>query len=452
MQASIAILRFVDLSAEKNQEYFSDGLAEELLNSLANTPGLRVAGRTSSFQFNGQSGDFHLIGKKLHVATILEGSVRRQGNRAKVTVDLINAADGYHLWSNTFDRDMNDIFAVQEEIASAVRGALEVALLKVRNAPSVRRTNAEAYNAYLQGQYFLERHTNANLKKAVGYFEQAIKLDRGYAPAWVGLGESRIGQASAGDVPAEEAYRTARAEVEQALALDADLGEAHSAMGQISLLHDWQWTVADASFQRALALEPGNSKAMGFAGMLAEDLGRLDEAIALYRRAVEIDPLSPRGYYDSAMVLFYAGRQEEAASVLKKALELFPEMDNAHCLLGQVYLTQSHPQEVLAEMEKEKDPALRLYGLALAYHALGRKRESDANMADLIARYRATAGYQIAEVYAVRKEKDRAFEWLERAYTEHDAGLTRIKGDPMLKSLERDPRFAALLRKMRLPI
>jgi serine/threonine protein kinase/Tfp pilus assembly protein PilF len=449
-EASIAILPFADMSPDKNQEYFSDGLAEELLNGLANTPGLRVAGRTSSFSLKGQAGDFLAIGERLHVATILEGSVRRQGNRAKITVHLIRASDGISMWSETFDREMNDVFAVEEEISHAVTATLKVALLREKRAIPSMRTNAAAYSAYLQGQYFLERYTRANGEKAASYFDQAIKLDRGYAPAWVGLGEAHIWQANEGDAPVEEGFGKAQVEVERALALNADLGEAHSAMGEIKFFHDWEWTAADASFHRALALEPGNAQVMIYAGMAARALGRLDEAIALNRRAIEIDPLRSEGYQTFAWVLFYAGRPEEAAAVLNKALELSPEMPNAHRLLGQIYLAQSRPQEAWAEMEKEKDPAYRLYGLALANQALGHKQESNANLAELIARYQATSAYQIAEVYAIRREADQAFQWLERAYAERDAAITwMMGGDPLLKSLERDRRYAALLRKIR---
>jgi len=448
---SIAVLPFVDMSSEKNQEYFSDGLAEELLNDLAKIQGLRVAARTSSFQFKGKNEDLRTVGEKLNVGAILEGSVRKQGSRVRITAQLIKVGDGFHLWSETYDREMNDIFAVQDEIARSVAGSLKVALLGKKTAiPSSQGTNADAYNAYLQGEYFLKRHGKENLEKSLGYYEQTIKLDPGYAPAWVGLAAARSDQADRGYLPVEEGYRKAREAAERALALDANLAEAHAAMGGIKMSYDWDWAGAEASYQRALALEPGNAKFVRNAGMLAKTLGRFDEALAQDRRAVELDPLSVPAHNTLGFAAYYAGRREEAAAALKKALELNPEFPGSHNSLGQVYLAQSHPQEALAEMEREPEPELRLQGQALAYHALGRKKESDVALAELIAKYQAEAAFQIAEVYAFRGEADRALEWLERAYSQRDSGLAEMKGDPLLKSLERDPRYAAFLKKMRL--
>ncbi len=450
--ASIAVLPFVDMSSEKNQEYFSDGLAEELLNDLAKIPGLRVAARTSSFQFKGKNEDLRTVGDKLNVGAILEGSVRKQGSRVRITAQLIKVGDGFHLWSETYDQEMNDIFAVQEDIGRSVAGSLKVALLgRKTSMPSAQGTNAEAYNAYLQGEYFLKRHGKENLEKAIGYYEQTIKLDPGYAPAWVGLAAARSDQADRGYLPVEESYRKAREAAERALALDANLAAAHAAMGGIKMSYDWDWAGADASYQQALALEPGNAKFVRNAGMLAKTMGRLDEALAQDRRAVELDPLSVPAHSTLGLAAYYAGRRDEAAAALKKAMELNPEFPNSHALLGQVYLAQAHPQEALAEMEREPEPAIRLQGQALAYHALGRKKESDAALAELTAKYQADAAFQIAEVYAFRREADRAFEWLERAYAQRDSGLAEIKGDPLLRSLERDPRYAAFLKKMRLP-
>lgn len=451
-EPSIAVLPFADLSLEKNQEYFSDGLAEELLNALAKIPGLRVAARTSSFRFGGKAADTRLIGEKLNVATILEGSVRKQGNRARITAQLIKTADGFHLWSETFDREMNDIFAVQEEIAGAVTAALEITLLGNKTARTVRTTNAEAYNAYLQGLFFLGRRSKESLARAVGYFEQANRFDPNYAPAWAGLGITRINQAGWGHVSVEEGFREAREATARALDLDKDLGSAHSAMAAIRMDHDWDWTGAEESCQRALALEPGNARVVSSAGRLARYLGRFDEAIAHYRRGVAIDPLRPDAYHSLGIALHYAGRQEEAKEAIQKALELQPEMLNGHGFLGRIYLAQSSPQLALAAAQSETHPAFRLQGLALAYHAMGHQKESDANLAELIVKFRSDAPYQIAEVYAFKEKPDDAFYWLSRAYAEHDTGLSDIKADPLMNSLKSDPRYAALLKKMRLPL
>jgi TolB-like protein/class 3 adenylate cyclase/Flp pilus assembly protein TadD len=455
---SIAVLPFMDMSPEKNQEYFSDGLAEELLNGLARIPGLRVAARTSSFQFKGKTDDCRTIGEKLSVATLLEGSVRRQGNRARIAVQLIQAADGFDLWSETFDREMTDILAVQQEIARAVTAALKVRLLREQPATQhARNTNADAYNAYLQGKYFLQRSNKENLEKAAGYFEQAIGLDAEYAAAWVGLGKCRQGQAGAAYIAVEEGFRKARDAIERALALDPNLGEAYAALGTIKMFHDWDWAGADAAYRRALALAPSNADVIRSSAAGFRVLGRWSEALELSRRVTEIDPLSSGGYYLAGIVLLYAGRPEEATTALKKTLELAPERAMIHSYLGQVYVGQSRGEEALREMEKEKDPAFRLCGLAVAYHALGRKKESDANLAQLIANFRSGAPqgdvpYQISQVYAFRGEADHAFEWLNRAYAERDAGLSELKGDPLLANIRQDPRYTALLKKMRLPV
>jgi TolB-like protein/Tfp pilus assembly protein PilF/predicted Ser/Thr protein kinase len=451
--ASIAVLPFVNMSSDKEQEYFSDGLAEEMLNSLAKIPGLRVAGRTSAFQFKGKNEDLRVIGQKLNVATVLEGSVRKEGHRVRITAQLIKVDDGFHLWSETYDRELNDIFGVQEEIAHAVAGSLKVALLGEKTAtPSSRGTNAEAYNAYLQGRYFLERRSQENMEKALGYFEQAIKLDPGYAPAWVGLAMTHNRQAYFGYAPYAEAFRKGRAAAEQALARDRSLAGAHAEMGIVQMAHDWDWGGADASFKRALTLEPGNATIVLRAADLALALGRLDEALALYRRSVELDPLNAEAQFFVGVAALYAGRLEEAAVCFKKALELNPAYPSTRVFLGRVYLAQSHPQEALAEMDREPESYWRLYGQALAHHALGRKKEADAALAELIATHEGLAPFQIACVYAFRGEADRAFEWLERSYTQRDTGLIWLKTDPHLKSLERDARWAPFLKKMRLPL
>ncbi len=447
---SIAVLPFADMSPAKDQEYFADGLAEELLNRLAKIPELRVVARTSSFQFKGKSEDLRVIGQKLNVATLLEGSVRKEGNRVRITAQLINVSDGFHLWSETYDRELKDVFAVQDEIARSVAEALKLTLLGGRS-PATPTKNTEAYNAYLQGRYFYEQGNKADLEKAVGYYEQAISLDSDYALAWAGLAEARAWQTGQGHVPLAEGYRKARVAAERALALDPNSANAHAALGVVQMWYDWDWTGAKASFQRALALEPGNAKVVMGAADLSRTLGRFEQALALSRRAAELDPLSASAHESLGITAYYAGRLEEALAALNKALELSPERPIARMWLAVVYLAQSQPQEALAEMAREGEPFWRLQGLALAYHALGQKKESDAALAEVIKKYQAVAAYQIAEVYAFRGESDRAFEWLERAYAQRDPGLAWVKGDPLLKNLERDPRWAAFLKKMRLP-
>jgi TolB-like protein/Flp pilus assembly protein TadD len=452
-QQTIAVLPFANMSSDKDQEYFSDGLAEELLNALTKIRGLRVAGMTSSFQFKGKTGDTRVIGQKLNVATILEGTVRKQNNRVKIDVRLIKTEDGLDLWSENYDRELNDILAVQEEIASAVTSALKVKLLGEEKAASTpKSTNVEAYNAYLQGQFFSKRVNKEKLEKAAGYFEQAIQLDPNYPQPRVGLAFVLSLQAGYAFIPAEQGYRRAREEIRRALSLDADFSEAYAALGWIQMHQDWDWAGAYASYQRARSLEPGNAIVLAGAAYPAFILNHLDEAIALYRQALDIDRLNAAAHRDFGLILHYAGQQEQAIVSLRKALDIAPEFDDAHRCLARIYLAQSHPREALAEAEKEPFIPFKLQSLALAYYALGQKVQSDTNLAKLIEVARVDGPSQIAEVYAYRGARDKAFEWLDLAYKERDPGLSNMKGNPLLKNLEQDPRYTAFLKKMRLPL
>ncbi len=451
--SSIAVLPFSDMSPEKNQQYFSDGLAEELLNHLAKTPGLRVAARTSSFQFRDQSADHAGIGRKLDVATILEGSVRKEGKRVRISAELVKADDGFQLWSNTYDRDLNDVFAVQDDIARAITGELKLRLLNTHSTDVPQRgISPEAYNAYLQGRYFYERRTHDDLNRAYDYFQQAVKLDPNYARAWSALAWVLIARAeNAEGASFEQGYRDGRMAAERALQLDPGLAEAHAAIGRIKRGYDWDWAGADAAFQKALALEPQNSAVLLGASSLQASLGHIDDAVALNRRAVEIDPLSVVAHVSLGMHAYYAGHQDQAIDAFQKSLAISPEGPEAHYLLGLVYLARSQPQQALAEFGKIPAGSERSVGEALAYSALGRKTEADAALQKLINDYHEQAAYQIAEVYAFRGDADHSFQWLEFARAHRDAGLASVKGDPLLKNLYKDPRYAAFVKKMGLP-
>jgi len=449
---SIAVLPLMDLSPGHDQEYFADGLTEELLNVLAKNPRLRVAGRTSAFQFKNKQEDLRVIGKKLNVGTLLEGSVRKSGSRVRITAQLVSATDGFHLWSETYDRELDDIFAVQDDIAQSVAEALKVTLLageRVASAP--RGATAPAYNAYLQGKYFFELNTKESLEKALRYFGEAVDLDPDYAPAWTGLSLAYGNQASEGYSPVEDGYEKARQAVEHALELDPNLAEAHGALAVVRRVYDWDWVGADASSQRALQLDPGNPNLILDAARVASTLGRIDEAHDLTRRAATADPLNVRVHYRLARYAYFLGRLDESTAAFQKVLELNPEYPGAHEDLGLVYLAQSRPDAALAEMEQEKRDLWQSFGFAILYHALGRRNEADAKLSELVENYQDVAAYQIAEVFAYRGEVDRAFEWLERAYAQRDSGLSQIKGDPHLKRLGSDPRYPAFLEKMRLP-
>jgi serine/threonine-protein kinase len=447
---SIAVLPFVNLSSDKDQEYFSDGLAEELLNRLSRIPNLRVTGRTSSFQFRGKTEDARAIGQKLNVAMLLEGSVRKQGAHIRITAELVKTADGFQVWSQVYDRELNDIFAAQEDIARAVTGALQLTLLGGAPVPSGASRNPEAYNAYLQGQYLSHARSKEALEKAAAYYEQATRLDPGYAQAWTMLGAVRANQAGKADLPLAEGYRVARECVARALTLDPNLANAHAVLGWIQLTYDWDWPAADASLKRALALEPGNAVVVENTAALDKTLGRFDQAVDLLDRAIAIDPLDADNYYNLALTFTRAGRQDDAATAARKALRISPDYAAAHVALAVAYLAQGRAPEALREVQNEKNPAWRLIGFPLVYYAVGQRKEADAALADLVAKLPSDAAYQIAEAYAFRGQADPAFHWLDRAFAQRDGGLTEIKGDPLMKSLEHDPRYLQFMKKMRL--
>jgi TolB-like protein len=448
---SIAVLPFVDMSPEKNQEYFSDGLAEEVLNDLAKIKGLRVVARTSSFQFKGKTEDLRIVGEKLNVSNVLEGSVRKEGNKVRITAQLIKAGDGFHLWSETYDRDLNDIFAVQEDIARAVASSLQVALLGGSAPAPVQTANSEAYDLTLQARYIRQKRSKENLDKARSYLRQAIARDANYAPAWVELAVVHSTDADMGYIPVDQGYHDAREAIDRALALDPNSAEAYSALSWIKTNYDWDWAGADGDAQRALALAPGNSSVLRRAANLAKTMGRLDEALRLDRQALAIDPLSLSAWSNLGLHSTAAGHFGEAADAARKVIELNPQQTVARYILAVSLIEQKHPAEALSAIQDEPEPVPRIMGLALCYHALGRTREADKALSEFIASYSGISAYQVADIYAFRGETDRAFEWLERAYAQRDTGLTDVKVDPLLENIRHDPRYAAFLKKMRLP-
>jgi tetratricopeptide (TPR) repeat protein len=341
---------------------------------------------------------------------------------------------------------------VQDDIARAVSSALKVTLLGAdKPTHPAHKDTAEVYNLYLQGKYFSARRTKENLQRSVDYFEQALKLDPNHALAWQGLATTYIRQADLVHVPVDEGYRKARQAVDRALALDPNLAEAHALLAWIRRTYDWDWEGADAAARRAFALEPGNATVVRSAGTLASTMGRFEEAVDLGRRAVVLDPLSAVSRLNLGSYATHAGRLDEAEATLRKGIELSPDYPGLYLVIGKIFLMRSKPEAALRVIEQEKDPFWRRQGLALAYHALGRKKEADAALAELLAENKEDT-FQIAEVYAFRGEPDKAFEWLERAYARRDGGLAEIKGNPLLKSLETDRRHQAFLEKMRLPL
>jgi adenylate cyclase len=450
-EKSIAVLPFVDMSEKKDEEYFADGLSEELIGMLTTVPELKVPARTSSFYFKGKQTTIADIANALGVAHVLEGSVRKSGNTLRITAQLIRVDNGYHVWSETYDRNLDDIFQVQDEIASAVVKALKVSLLEGDMPKAKRTANQEAYALYLQGRSLHYRGTHADAQKAITYMEQALKLDPTYAPAWFGLADSLVYDYTCFGGSYQDVHARARAAAETALRLDPKLSDAHLAMGRILGELEWDWPAADAEFKRTLELDPNNVLALWCASGYALIGDRLDEALKLIQDAAARDAVGYGVYTGIGDVQIRRGRLAEAEAAYRKATELNATAAGTHMWLGFVLLARGESKAALAAMEQETDEGYRQYGLALAFGELGRQSDADRALAALETNYADSRAGHIASVYACRKQLDRAFAWLDRAYIQRDGWLPLIKADPCIKNLEPDPRYKALLRKLKLP-
>lgn len=445
---SIAVLPFVNMSSDKEQDYFCDGLTEEMISRLSQIRGLKVTARTSAFAFKGDNRDVREIGRRLGVEKVLEGSVRKDAASVRITAQLIQVSDGFHIWSGSFDRDLDAVLSVQDEIAGSVATAMEITLLESPGAPP-QTGSLEAYNEFLLGQHAYAAATKENLEKAIDHYGRAVEIDPRYARAWAGLAAALAFHAGLGFAPTGEGYPKASAAVERALALDDTLAYGYIVKGWIQMTFDWDWAGAEASYAKALRLEP--SRGYYGASQLALALGRFEPALDLARRAADLDTLSASTQMNLGLAAYYAGRLEEAAEVFSKVALLHPGRADVHALLAQVYLARSDPRSALRELEKERDPLFRLPVLAMCYHALGRAGDSYEALGQLIQDHSEGGAYQIAQAYAYLGERNEAFEWLEIAYRQRDGGLFLTKADPYLKSLRPDPRFAAFLKKMGFP-
>jgi len=453
---SIAVLPLVNLSRDPDQEYFADGLAEELLNLLAKVPGLHVAGRTSSFSFKGKNEDLRAIGQKLNVKTVLEGSVQRAGDRLRITTQLINAADGYHVWSETYDRKLTDVFAVQDEISRSVVAALKVQLLPERAAGLERpATNPDAYAQVLLGRHLIVRGSLQGYQLALAAFRKAVELDPKYAPAWAGvaIASFHVGEGVGWHLDSRENdFARTLAAADKAIELGPDLADGYAARGYVRVLKTTDWAGARADLARAIALSPGNADAICSQGDLFATLGRLPEAIATLSRATELDPLSVQAWWRLAWYHLGAGHVEEAREIARRTLELFPEHSHAARTLGFALLLEARLDEAQAAFQRSSSEPFREMGTALVEHARGHARESQQALEHIIATSGKESTYQIAEVYAFRGQRERAFEWLERSLALQDAGMRYLKHDPLLRPLRADPRYVTLLKKMNLPV
>jgi TolB-like protein/DNA-binding winged helix-turn-helix (wHTH) protein/Flp pilus assembly protein TadD len=452
---SIAVLPFADLSSGHDQEYLSEGLAEEILNDLAQIPNLKVAARTSAFQFKGKNEDSRVLGQKLNVAHLLEGSVRRDGNRVRITVQLIKVDDGFHLWSASYDRDVKDIFTAEDEIAKAVTSALQLKLLAGKSPTTLSgaaTTSPEAYEAFLQARHFFYMQDEVSGTKALDYANRAIRFDPDYAPAYALRAAIHLQSGVMSWRDLSDAAEKARNDTEKAIALDPNLADGYRVLSMILAQGDLNCREAETPLKKARDLAPRDPDNVGYGAFLAMCQGRLQEAVGLWKQELALDPLRAVEYQSLAQGLRDLGRYDEAHAALAKASDLNPnQMSMIHEIRGEVYLAQGRPQEALIEMENEPQVLFHDLGQAVAYHALGRRQESDAALARLISRNSDDGAYQIAQVYAYRGEVDQAFEWLNRAHKQHDSGLLWLKTDLKMKVLRQDPRYAQLLTKLNLP-
>ena len=458
-EKSIAVLPLMNSTGDAANEYFSDGMSEEFISTLSRLHELKVIGRTSSFQFKGKTDDSKAIGEKLGVYYLLEGSVRKSADRVRITVALIKAGDGANVWSETYDRELKDIFAVQSEIAGAVAKQLKVALLgnngqtaQLTTAATPSNQNIEAYNALLQGNFYFNRSTADDMRKAIGYYKEAIRLDPRYALAYAKLSlashELAVGYGGIPVQATEQAIATARASARRALDLDPNLPEAHIAQGLVLLDFDFNLAAAEAEYRRAFGLEPQNAPAVASLASLTARGGQLEEAVALLEQAIAIDPLRATLHGSLALDLVSLGRYDEAEAALRHSIELQPHAAQSYYRLAVIQILRGKPGLAVELAKQETDPFWRTYALALAHFANGDRSEADAALKKLIDENADDAGSQIASVYASRKEPDKMFEWLERAWTTHDSGVLELLQNPFLRAYKDDPRFTAFAQKI----
>ena len=452
-QKSIAVLPLLNESGDPGDEYFSDGLSEELIAALGQIKDLKVIGRSSSFRFKDRKEEPKTIGEKLGVSTLLEGTVRKQGSKVRIVAELINAADGTELWSRIFDRELKDIFAVQTEIAQAVAASLELTLLGTKDAPaaSASTQNADAHNAYLQGHFYFARRNVEDYRKAISFFDEAIRIDPDYALAYAERAEAWTFIGDLNPEEKKEAWAAARRDAEKAVAVGANLAEAHAALGWVRFFSEWKFAEGLAELKRARELAPANATANDLLARVLIYVNQLAEAEKLARQAIEVDPLAYLARGNLARILLAEGKLDEADAEARKSAELQPAGAGSHRWQVVVAVLRGDGETALREAQLEPNDGYRRFELALAYYARGDRASAEAALADMVANDRNLLAYQIAEVYAWRGETDKAFEWLQISYDNHDTGLLSLLIDPLMRGLRGDPRYKIMVDKVGLP-
>ncbi len=441
---SIAVLPFTNLSDDPQQEYFSDGMTEELLNLLSRVPGLRVISRTSAFSFKDSSLRIPDIARELGVRYVLEGSVRQAGDRVRITTQLIDATADRHLWSESYERPLADIFAIQDEVAESVLPAIQHRV--TGQTPTVIRTDPATYSLHLQAVHFFLQRTASGLERAVEYSSRALEIDPDYAPAWITLASAYINQVNRGSRPREEGYRLAIEAIDRALDLAPEYPLAHSARAWVAMSFERDYAAAAAHFRRATALAPNSGVVLGNRAVLAVALGRLDEARRLTERGIELDPVNSVGYANRADQLIRLDRPVEAEQAARKALALSPGMSHAQGNLALAQLLQERPADALASAQLDDNDAARHYVLALAHYAAGNWQAADQALTDLKRQHAGDAAYFIGVVHAWRGEAEDAFAWLNRAMDENQSTFG-LRTEPFLRVLHGDPRWLKILHK-----
>lgn len=451
VEKSIAVLPFLDLSENKDEEYFADGLAEELLEVLANVPSLRVIGRTSSFQFKNKNEDVRDIGAKLGASYVVEGSVRRVGDHVRVAAQLIRTADGSHQWSETYDRSVNDTLKMESDLATSIGRALELSVASNVGSKSIDTSSPEANDHYLRGLHALDTYTRVGTEEAANQFQAAIALDSNFTAAYTSLGRAQYIDAAFGFVTPEAGFPQVRESALTALKIDPQSAMAHALLARVATLYTWDWQEAQRESDAALVLGPQNPIALFAAGDLATVLGDFARSERLFRASLVSDPLNPETLFMLGISLRATGRLEEAEAAARRCLAISPTYVYAHAFLGNVLMAQGRPEEALGECKHDVHDGDQATCLAKAHYLLGHVKEADAALGMAVREHSHDRAFLIAALYAERGEKDRAFEWLDRAYRQKDPVLEYIKSTPEFDGLRGDARYDTLLDKMHLP-